>query len=163
MFVYFTCLQQRFFDRERHGEHNPDCLWFSLFLRTTLLFKMLLPPIIWCKFLFLLEAINGFLIVIHNTRSSSISQKQDGHNLYVIMKILCPPGYHHNVFVATHTIGHMIEGYRLLLLMNQRLLYKPVKERNVSSHKWSTTQILLKFHRRFITTRASWQPLHLGR
>ena len=79
------------------------------------------------------------------------------------MKILCPPGYHHNVFVATHTIGHMIEGYRLLLLMNQRLLYKPVKERNVSSHKWSTTQILLKFHRRFITTMASWQPLHLGR
>ena len=27
--------------------------WFSLFLRTTLLFKMLLPPIILSKFLFL--------------------------------------------------------------------------------------------------------------
>ena len=79
------------------------------------------------------------------------------------MKTLCPPGYHHNVFVATHTIGHMMEGYRLLVPMNQRLLYKPIKERNVSSHKWSTTQRLLKFHRRFVTTVASWQPLHLGR
>ena len=23
------------------------------------------------------------------------------------MKIMCPPGYHHNSFVATHAVGHM--------------------------------------------------------
>ena len=24
------------------------------------------------------------------------------------MKIMCPPGYHHNGFVATHALGHMM-------------------------------------------------------
>ena len=23
------------------------------------------------------------------------------------MKTMCPPGYHHNSFVATHALGHM--------------------------------------------------------
>ena len=23
------------------------------------------------------------------------------------MKAMCPPGYHHNGFVATHALGHM--------------------------------------------------------
>ena len=27
--------------------------------------------------------------------------------IYVIMKTMCPPGYHHNGFVATHALGHM--------------------------------------------------------
>ena len=29
---------------------------------------------------------------------------------YVIMKTMCPPGYHHNGFVATHALGHMMYG-----------------------------------------------------
>ena len=29
----------------------------------------------------------------------------------VIMKTICPPGYHHNVFVATHALEYMI--YRI--------------------------------------------------
>ena len=28
--------------------------------------------------------------------------------MYVIMKTICPPGYHHNGFVATHALGHMM-------------------------------------------------------
>ena len=28
--------------------------------------------------------------------------------IYVIMKTMCPPGYHHNGFVATHPLGHMM-------------------------------------------------------
>ena len=24
------------------------------------------------------------------------------------MKTMCPPGYHHNDFVATHALGHMM-------------------------------------------------------
>ena len=31
--------------------------------------------------------------------------------IYVIMKIMCPPGYHHNGFVAIHALGHMMYGY----------------------------------------------------
>ena len=66
--------------------------------------------------------------VIHNTQSAQISQKQDGRNIYVIMKTMCPPDYHHNGFVATHALGHMIYGYTLLVPMNQRVLNKQSKE-----------------------------------
>ena len=27
------------------------------------------------------------------------------------MKTMCPPGYHHNGFVAAHELGHMMYGY----------------------------------------------------
>ena len=26
------------------------------------------------------------------------------------MKTVCPPGYHHNGFVATHALGHIMYG-----------------------------------------------------
>ena len=32
---------------------------------------------------------------------------------------MCPPGYHHNGFVATHSLGHMMYGHTLLIPMNQ--------------------------------------------
>ena len=35
------------------------------------------------------------------------------------MKTMCRPGYHHNGFVATHALGHMMYGYTLLVPMNQ--------------------------------------------
>ena len=28
------------------------------------------------------------------------------------MKTMCPPGYHHNDFVATHALGHMMYGLK---------------------------------------------------
>ena len=30
--------------------------------------------------------------------------------MYVIMETMCPPGYHHNGFVETHALGHMMYG-----------------------------------------------------
>ena len=41
---------------------------------------------------------------------------------YVIMKknVLSPLSYHHNGFVATHALGDMMHGYKLLVPMNQR-------------------------------------------
>ena len=51
------------------------------------------------------------------------------------MKTMCPPGYHHNGFVATLALGHIMCGYTLLAPMNQRVLYKQSKERNISGHK----------------------------
>ena len=29
----------------------------------------------------------------------------------MLMKTMCPPGYHHNVFVAAHALGHMMYVY----------------------------------------------------
>ena len=54
--------------------------------------------------------------------------------IYAIMKTMCPPGYHHNGFVATHTLGHMMYCYKLLVPMNQRVLNKLNKEHNISGH-----------------------------
>ena len=31
--------------------------------------------------------------------------------IFAIMKTMCPPGYHHNGFVATHALGHMMYSY----------------------------------------------------
>ena len=31
--------------------------------------------------------------------------------IYKIMKTMCPPSYHHNGFVATHALGHMMYDY----------------------------------------------------
>ena len=55
--------------------------------------------------------------------------------MYVIMKTMCPLGYHHNGFVATHGLGHMMYGYTLLVPMNQRVLNKQSKKPNISGHK----------------------------
>ena len=39
------------------------------------------------------------------------------------MKTVCAPSNHHNVFVGTHALGHMMYGYKLIP-MNQRALNK---------------------------------------
>ena len=49
--------------------------------------------------------------MIHDTQSAQISQKQDERNIYAIMKTICPPGYHHNGFVATHALAHVHHHY----------------------------------------------------
>ena len=33
------------------------------------------------------------------------------------MKTMCPPGYHHNGFVATHALGHMMYGSTCVIYM----------------------------------------------
>ena len=48
--------------------------------------------------------------------------------IYVIMKIMCPPGYHDSGFVATHALGHMMYSYTLLVPMNERVAQQ-AKER----------------------------------
>ena len=46
--------------------------------------------------------------MIHDTQSAQISQKQDEHNIFVIMKTMYSSGYHHNGFMATHALRHMM-------------------------------------------------------
>ena len=48
--------------------------------------------------------------MIHDTQSAQISQKQDERNSYAIMKIMCPPDYHHNGFVATQSNIYSVVG-----------------------------------------------------
>ena len=52
-----------------------------------------------------------------------------------MMKTMCTPCYHHNGFVATHALGHMLYSYTLLVPVNQRVLNKQSKECNISGHK----------------------------
>ena len=85
--------------------------------------------------------------MIRDTQSAQISQKQDECNIYVIMKTICPPSYHHNGFVAPHALGHMTYGYSLLLPMNQKMLNKLGKEHNISDYTQSVTNRVLKSHR----------------
>ena len=45
--------------------------------------------------------------------------------LYVciyIEQFVCHPSYHHNDFLATHALEHMMYGYTLLALINQSML-----------------------------------------
>ena len=46
--------------------------------------------------------------MIHDLPSAQILQKQDGHTIYTIIKPMYPPSYHHNGFMATHTLGYMM-------------------------------------------------------
>ena len=68
------------------------------------------------------------------TQSAQISQKQDEHNVYVIMKTICTSGYHRNGFAATHALGYMMCSYTLLVPMNQRMLNKLCKDHNISGN-----------------------------
>ena len=47
---------------------------------------------------------------------------------------MCPPGYYDDGFGAIHVLGHMMYGYTLLVLINQCVLNKLGKERNISGH-----------------------------
>ena len=75
------------------------------------------------------------LAVTNEPNSAQISQKQNGWNIYLIMKTMCLPGYHHDGFVATHALADMIYSYTLLAPMSQRVLSKLSKERNTIGHK----------------------------
>ena len=47
-------------------------------------------------------------IYIHDTQSGQILHKQDGNNTCAIMKIMCPPGYYQNGFVATQALNYLV-------------------------------------------------------
>ena len=56
---------------------------------------------------------------------------------------MCPPGYHHNGFVATHALGHMMYGYTLLepistlCVVKQRLIYIYIYIYNFLEAHWT--------------------------
>ena len=69
----------------------------------------------------------------------------------VIMKTMCPPTYNHNDFAETHTLGHMMYSYTLLVPINQRVLKNLSKEHNVSGQKRCTTNGVLKSNKRMMS------------
>ena len=69
------------------------------------------------------------------------------------MKTICPPVYNHNGFVATRALGHTTYGYTLLVLMKQKMLNNPRKDRNIlifwnSEFLWTVFNIELLHHQR---------------
>ena len=56
----------------------------------------------------------------------------------VIMKTMCPPGYHHNGFVATHALGHTMYGDHMLILFLWELSTLCVMD-----HLWSLIYIYI--------------------
>ena len=60
------------------------------------------------------------------------------------MKTVCPSSYHNNDFVATDTLGRIIYGYTLLVLLNQRVLNKLSKEPYINGQKSFMTHRVLK-------------------
>ena len=63
-----------------------------------------------CAYIYIYIWIYKWSSVIHDTQSAQISQMQDEHNIYVIMKTICPPSYPHNGYVATYALGHIMYG-----------------------------------------------------
>ena len=58
------------------------------------------------------------MIISHPRHTEcSNSQKQDECNIYATMKTMCLPGYQHNNFMTTHSLGHMMYGYLWLYII----------------------------------------------
>ena len=57
------------------------------------------------------------------------------------MYIMCPIGYYQSAkcLMVTHVIWHVMYGYTLLALMNQRMLSKSSKDHKKSCEKWLMT------------------------
>ena len=51
------------------------------------------------------------------------------------MKPMFASGYHQSGFVATHALVHMMYGYTLLVLMNQRMLKRISKKSRIGGRK----------------------------
>ena len=60
--------------------------------------------------------------------------------IYAIMKTMCPPGYHHNGFVATHALGHMM--YILMWIGKQKFKLQ-LKKKSVNVALWQEWKINL--------------------
>ena len=46
--------------------------------------------------------------------------KQDERNIYAMTKTMYSASYHHNGFLVTHALGHIMYGYTSLVPVNQR-------------------------------------------
>ena len=61
------------------------------------------------------------MVISHrDTQTTKISKKQDGRNIYVILKQTAL-AFIINSFVATHSLGNMMQDYTLLVTINQRV------------------------------------------
>lgn len=50
------------------------------------------------------------------------------------MKTMCPPDYHHDRFVTTDALGHIMYDYTLLIPLNQRVLNISSKEHKLADY-----------------------------
>ena len=74
--------------------------------------------------------------MIHDTQSAKILHKENGCNIYVIMKTMCSSGYQYNGFMASHALGEIMHGYAMLVPMNKRFLNKQERS-NFTKARWA--------------------------
>lgn len=63
------------------------------------------------------------------------------------MKTIFLPNYYQNKFMAIHTLGHMMYGHLLLILLSQRVLTKPNKEHGKTGVNVTMMLRVLKYHK----------------
>ena len=86
--------------------------------------------------------------MIRDAQSAQISQKQDECNLYAIMKTVRPPGYHHyhhNCFLATHALGHIMYGYKIYIPVNFSDVIPKITKSPTKWSKWSKLEAYVSF------------------
>lgn len=84
----------------------------------------------------------------HDTQSAQITPTQDEHDIKKKrMKTIFLPNYYQNKFMAIHTLGHMMYGHLLLILLSQRVLTKPNKEHGKTGLNVTMTLRVLKYHK----------------
>ena len=71
------------------------------------------------KYIYIYAYIRGHLRDSQHTKCSNHTEVK-WHIIYVIMKTICSPAYHHNGFVVTDfvitgALGHMMYGYIMCL------------------------------------------------
>ena len=76
------------------------------------------------------------------------------------MKTMCHPGCHHNGFLATYALGHMMYGYTLLAPMNQTVLNKLSKENNIKSIYIYIYIYIYSFIKAFLHIQSIWEALY---
>ena len=57
------------------------------------------------------------MIQIHNTQSTQISQKQDGRNVYAIMKTMCPLVYHNMYSTILHHVPKCMSSHKGIVVI----------------------------------------------
>ena len=70
--------------------------------------------------------------------------KQDERNIYAMTKTMYSASYHHNGFLVTHALGHIMYGYTSLVPVNQR--FSSLVPANITIHYQHVRNCVIYIH-----------------
>ena len=70
--------------------------------------------------------------------------KQDERNIYAMTKTMYSASYHHNGFLVTHALGHIMYGYTSLVPVNQR--FSSLVPANITIHYQHVPNCVIYIH-----------------